>query len=141
TFVSGCDRIMAPRQSADRRESTAPPAAPLVRDFGRQAVRVPVRWDVRSAYDFLFSLSDDAGSTDDLPGEDRAWLTKSKDALRSQVGDQLDLYASEFCILLAGLAVDRPDVTDAAAFLRLLNQTSVSEIVALIVRTYFRDPA
>jgi DNA-binding transcriptional ArsR family regulator len=99
-----------------------------------------VRWDVRSAYDFLFSLSNDAGSTDDLPAEDRAWLTKSKEALRGQVGDELELYATEFCILLAGLAVDRPDVTDAAGFLRLLNQTSVADVVALIVHTYFHDP-
>src|SRR6478672_656328 len=102
---------MAPRQTRDRQEPAPSAAAPLVRDFGRQGGTVQVRWDVRTAYDFLFSLSDDAGSTDDLPADDRRWLTRSKEALRSQVGESLTLYASEFCILLAGLAVDRPDVT------------------------------
>src|SRR5437588_103146 len=113
---------MAPRQSGDRREATASAPTPLVRGFGRQggSAAIQIRWDVRTAYDFLFSLSDDAGSTDDLPAEDRRWLGKSKDALRAQVGEALALYGSEHCILLAGLAVDRPDVQDAAGFLRLL---------------------
>ena len=37
-----------------------------------------VEWDVRTAYDFVFALSDDAGSTDDLPPADRTWLADGK---------------------------------------------------------------
>jgi hypothetical protein len=29
------------------------------------------------AYDFVFSLSGDAGSTDDLPAPDREWLRRA----------------------------------------------------------------
>ena len=94
----------------------------------------------RTAYDFLFSLSDDAGSTEDLPSDDRRWLSKSRDALRQQVGDNLSIYGSELCILLAGLAVDRPDVQDAAGFLRLLNQTPDEAFVHAILADDRRDP-
>ena len=130
---------MAPRQARDRREPSTPPT-PLVRDFGRQGAGVRVRWDVRTTYDFVFSLSEDAGSTDDLPPEDRRWLTKARGGLRDQVGEALDLYASEFCIVFAGLAVDRPDVTDAAGFLRLLNESSVRDIVSVVFAEDLRDP-
>ena len=132
---------MAPRQSRVQRDPIGPAlAAPLVRDFGRQAANIRVRWDVRPTFDFLFSLSDDAGSTDDLPPDDRRWLAKAKAGLRAQVGEDLDLYASEFCILLAGLAVDRPDVTDAAGFLRLLNDASMAEIRSMVIAEDMRNP-
>ena len=79
---------MAPRQSRARREPVADLPAPRVRDFGRQAGgSFQIRWDVRTAYDFVFALSDEAGSSDDLPAEDRRWLTRAKDQLSSQVGD------------------------------------------------------
>jgi DNA-binding transcriptional ArsR family regulator len=134
---------MAPRQSRDRRETPAQAGAPLVRDFGRQATApaIPVRWDVRTAYDFLFSLSDDAGSTDDMPAEDRRWLEKARKALESQAGDAVSLYGQEFCIPFAALAVDRPDVTDAAGFIRLLNATADADVVTAVLADDLRDPA
>jgi DNA-binding transcriptional ArsR family regulator len=116
------------------------PPAPLVRDFGRQAGSAQVRWDVRTAYDFLFSLSDEAGSTDDLPASDRHWLEKAKAGLRSQVGDALRLYGQEFCIPFAALAVDRTDVMDAAGFIRLLNSTPDEAVVRTLVADNLRDP-
>jgi DNA-binding transcriptional ArsR family regulator len=88
---------------------------------------------VRTAYDFLFSLSDDSGSTEDLPTEDRRWLENAKGALRSQVGDVLDLYAHEILIALATLLTDRPQVGDAGAFLRLLHATPTDVMVGGIV--------
>jgi DNA-binding transcriptional ArsR family regulator len=124
--------------------SPAPASAPvpLVRDFGRPSASIAadVRWDVRTAYDFLFSLSDDCGSTDDLPSEDRRWLENAKGALRSQVGNALDMYAHEILIALATLAIDRPDVRDAAAFLRLLHTTPTDELVLGLFGDDLRDP-
>jgi len=134
---------MAPRQSRDHREPPAPAATPLVRDFGRQTTptAIPVRWDVRTAYDFLFALSDEAGSTDDMPADDRRWLQKSKAALSAQVGDAVRLYGHEFCIPFASLAVDRPDVTDAAAFVRLVHATPDRDAVSSLVADDLRDPS
>jgi len=48
-----------------------------VRDFTGGRVDQAIEWDVRTVYDFLFSLSEDAGTTDDLPAEDRRWLTQN----------------------------------------------------------------
>jgi DNA-binding transcriptional ArsR family regulator len=132
---------MAPRQTRDRHEPPTPAAvAPRVRDFSRGAAPIQIRWDVRTAYDFLFSLSDESGTTDDLAPDDRRWLTKSKDALRGQVGDALAVYGSEFCVILASLAVDRPDVTDAAGFVRLLHSTPNETIIPALVADDLRDP-
>ena len=59
-------------------------ARPPVRDFagGRSFA---VEWDVRPVFDFMFSLSPDAGRTDDLPADDRRWLTEAKAALPEPV--------------------------------------------------------
>jgi DNA-binding transcriptional ArsR family regulator len=133
---------LAPRQSRDRREPVVAAPAPRVRDFMRQASAPPinVQWDIRTAYDFLFALSDEAGSSDDLPAEDRRWLAKAKAALTSQRAGTVDLYGREFCIPLAGLAIDRPDVIDAAGFIRLINATPVADVVAALVADDLRDP-
>ena len=40
---------------------------PVVRDLTRGGVSYRIDWDVRTAFDFVFSLSGDAGSTEDLP--------------------------------------------------------------------------
>src|SRR4249919_65550 len=101
-------RSLARTRAAD---VPAAPARAIVRDFTRPATTpYEVELDVRTVYDFVFSLSDDAGSTDDLPAADRSWLSEAKASLRAQAGDALDVYGSEFCVVLAGLAVDRPEV-------------------------------
>ena len=72
---------MAPRPTAPR--STRPEAArpaPAVRDFRAAQAAYKIEWDVRAVYDFVFSLSDEAGSTDDLPSNDRRWLTEARNA-------------------------------------------------------------
>lgn len=131
-------------RTARRVRPIAPPAAParaIVRDFSRTAAApYRVEFDVRTVYDFVFSLSDDAGSTDDLPASDRAWLTESKATLRRRTGDALDLYASELCIVLAGLAVDRPEVRDAADFVAMLATLDDAVIARVAVSEDLRDP-
>ncbi len=126
--------------SVRRRTSTAPVASsrPPIRDLtGRGAYSV--EWDVRTIYDFVFSLSDDAGSTEDLPSHDRDWLRTERAALREEVGEAIDLYASELCVVLVGLTIDRPDVTDAAAFVRALDDTDPRDVVRAVILDH-RDP-
>jgi DNA-binding transcriptional ArsR family regulator len=124
---------MAARSTVRRAELVrSAPARPAIRDFTGSA-RYTVEWDVRTVYDFVFSLSDDAGSTDDLPTPDREWLTAAKAELRTDLGDAVDLYASEVCTVLAGLAVDRPDVTRAADFVTLIRALDQDEIIRMLL--------
>lgn len=115
------------------------PAA-RVRDFTRAGADASVEWDVRTAYDFVFSLSDDAGSTDDLPAADRTWLEGAKGKLRASNGDALDMYGKELCVVLAGLAVDHPEAKDAAGFVRLMDASDDDTLLRVIVGDHLRDP-
>ncbi len=116
------------------------PARAIVRDYSRPAsTAFSVEFDVRTAYDFVFSLSDDAGSTDDLPAPDRAWLSEAKASLRAQAGAALEVYGTELCVVLAGLAVDRPDVHDAADLAALVATLDDEAIVRAIAADDLRD--
>src|SRR6266508_2104554 len=84
------------------------PAA-AVRDFRGTTASCDIEWDVRTVYDFVISLSDEAGSTDDLPPADRRWLTEARAALPEMIRtDREALLGSELCINIAELVVDRP---------------------------------
>jgi DNA-binding transcriptional ArsR family regulator len=131
------------RSAARARAADVPavPARAIVRDFTRPATApYEVEFDVRTVYDFVFSLSDDAGTTDDLPASDRAWLSEAKANLRAQAGDSLDVYGSELCVVLAGLAVDRPEIHDAADLAALIGSLDDATIVRAIVADDLRDP-
>lgn len=125
----------APRQAVPTVEGAR------IRDFSRgRAAPVAVEFDVRTVYDFVFSLSDDAGSTDDLPARDRSWLAEAKKDLRAEVGDVVDLYGSELCVVLAGLAVDRPEVRRAAEFVELVRSTPDPVVLRTILAEELRNP-
>lgn len=128
------------RRATIRRAEFDDVQSPLLREFGRPVDTATVEWDVRTVYDFVFSLSDDTSRSEDFAPEDRRWLERARDTVRSQVGEAFDLYASEFCIVLAGLAVDRPDVTDAAGLVRLLGRTDVAEIQQIVLGEDLRSP-
>src|SRR5205085_3748500 len=86
-----------------------PPARASVRDFAGGA-GFDVEWDVRPVYDFLFSLSGDAGSTEDLPQADRTWLKDARASLAQPVrAASAALFENEISIHVVSLAVDRPD--------------------------------
>jgi DNA-binding transcriptional ArsR family regulator len=125
---------------ATKKPAPEPAANPQIRDFSRSTTTLSVEWDVRTAYDFVFSLSDDAGATGDLPQADRDWLATAKAGLRETHGSAFDLFAHELCIVLAGLAVDRPEVTDAASLLALIEATDDETIVRTILSEELRDP-
>ena len=91
----------------------------MVRDVG--AGNAPAgRFDVRTAFDFAISLTSDVGDHDELPAEDRRWLERARAALPDRLRPADRRRAVH---LGAGLIVDRPDITDAAAFVDLLEQT------------------
>src|SRR6476661_5352732 len=103
---------------ATRRPMGRPTDVPhraIVRDLTRTGASYRIDWDVRTAYDFIFSLSGDAGSTDDLPAVDRAWLTETRKSLPSAVQAGIaDLFESELAIHAGVLLVDQPDARTSA---------------------------
>lgn len=123
-----------PATSRRSRATTAVRPGPArVRDFSRTLAAVSIEWDVRTAFDFVFSLSDDAGATDDIPGPDRLWLRSARTSLEATVGEGLKLYGSEFCVVLAGLAIDHPEVQDARAFVDLVAGSSRQAILRTVL--------
>jgi DNA-binding transcriptional ArsR family regulator len=116
----------APERSADA------PQRPAVRDF-TGGTGFPIEWDVRPVYDFVFSLSDDAGSTDDLPAADRRWLTDARASLPQDLRTSVDrLFGSELAIHIASFLVGRPETRTARDFVTALEQATPSEILAAI---------
>jgi len=86
-----------------------------VRDFTGAAPRFAIEWDVRPAYDFLFSLSPDAGGTDDLPAEDRRWLRDARARLGEVASERLTrVTKDEIAIHLVGFLVDHPELQTAS---------------------------
>jgi len=133
---------MAARPATHHRDVPAAMPVPRVRDFsGARTAPIAVDFDVRTVYDFVFSLSDDAGGTDDIPAADRAWLADAKAAMRALFGDSLGLYGEELCIVLAGLAVDRPQVQNASDFVDLIAGLDDQSILRVIVGEDLRNPA
>jgi DNA-binding transcriptional ArsR family regulator len=126
---------MAARPTA-RRSAGRPadaPARPIVRDLTRGEVALRIDWDVRTAYDFVFSLSGDAGSTDDLPAPDRQWLTETRAALAPDVREGVtDLFETELAIHAGVLLVDRPDVRTSADVVELVESSSPHDLLEAI---------
>jgi DNA-binding transcriptional ArsR family regulator len=134
---------MTPRPAGRRADAAvATRTQPLVRDYSRSAgAPYRVEFDVRTVYDFVFSLSDDAGSTDDLLEADRRWLTEAKAALPASVkADFQDLFASEVAVVVAGLAVDRPAATSAADLVELVRSSEPEALVNQMFAEARRDP-
>ena len=71
------------------------PAAPLatpgranMRDVtGGTTPGVEIKFDARTAFDFVYSLDQEAGSTDDLPTADRKWLHEERAKLPGPLRD------------------------------------------------------
>jgi hypothetical protein len=79
---------------------------------------VDVRFDPRTAFDFVFSLDDDTGSTEDLPAVDRKWLAESRAKLPSKVAE---LPHRAGAIWAATFLVDRPEIVDAEQLTELVH--------------------
>ena len=109
----------ATRVVRERPAETAQPR-PAVRDLSRGPASFRIDWDVRPAFDFVFSLWDDAGETEDLPAADREWLAASKGAMPADVATKFQrLFDSGICMHVAVIAVDKPDDPDGGGPRRL----------------------
>jgi DNA-binding transcriptional ArsR family regulator len=130
-------RTRSPRASSTQ-EALRPAA---VRDFRGTAAGYRIEWDIRTVYDFIISLSDDAGSTDDLPPADRRWLTEARAALLPSIrADREALLGSELCINIAELAVDRPDATSPAALVAAVSELDRQTAAEYLFADMFREP-
>jgi DNA-binding transcriptional ArsR family regulator len=130
-------------RSLPRRAATPPIApGPLVRDFSgtRTATSVRVDFDVRTVFDFVFSLSAEAASTDDIPAPDRHWAEGSRTEMRALFGESLDRYGDELCVMLAGLVVDRPEVRTASDFVDLVSRLDDATLVRAVMAEDLREP-
>ena len=117
-------------------------AGPAVRDFRASTASYRIEWDVRTVYDFVFSLSDDAGSTEDMPAADRRWLTAVRAALPEPAkADRASLLADEVCIQVAETIVELPDVRTPAAFVAALGAMDPRTALRTIASDLFRDSA
>jgi DNA-binding transcriptional ArsR family regulator len=132
---------MAARSGGRGSATQIAPAAPRVRDFsGGLGGGLRVDYDARTVYDFVFSLSDDVGTTEDLPAVDRRWLAGAREEMRALFGETFEMYGATLCIMLAGLAVDRPEVSTAARFVDLVTDLDDGTIVRMVVGEDLRDP-
>ena len=61
--------------------------------------------------------------------------------VRAATGEAFELYgSSELCVTLATLAVDRPEITDAASFVGLLRDADPASVLRAIIGEDLRDP-
>lgn len=87
-----------------------------VRDYTGGGTSHVIEWDVRPAYDFLFSLTDDAGKSDDLPAEDRDWLRDARASLAAVAKTEIDkLGEHDWTVHLAAFVVERRELRTADA--------------------------
>lgn len=117
----------------------AAPATPRVRDFSGQATSYAIAWDVRSVYDFLFSLNEDDDFPHDLLEADRAWRDDARAALLAAMPEDAPLIGSEVAIMVAAVAVEHPEVATVDAFLDVLESTPTPELLSLIMCDLVRD--
>jgi DNA-binding transcriptional ArsR family regulator len=111
-----------------------------VRDFSGGGAYA-IDWDVRPVYDFVFSMSDEAGSTDDLPAADRQWLEESKTSLPAAArASAAELFATEVAIQVATFAVEHPELRTARQFVDAVATAAPATIVASILCEVGREP-
>jgi DNA-binding transcriptional ArsR family regulator len=129
------------RRSSATAVRTGGPAAPQVRDFSAPGASFAIDWDVRPIYDFLFSLTSEAGSTDDLPEADRQWLRDARTAMPEEIRSEMEaMFSSEMGIYVAAFAVGRPDLTSVDAFVDALDDIPTDELLSTILCDLERDP-
>jgi DNA-binding transcriptional ArsR family regulator len=122
----------ATRHTRERQTPDVQVRAP-VRDLNRGSASFAIDWDVRPVYDFVFSLSGDAGSTDDLPATDRKWLADAKADLPAEVRDAATrLFESEVAIHIAVVVVDRPALRTADDVVAAISSSDPRDVIRAI---------
>jgi len=105
---------------------------PSVRDFTAGAAGFTIEWDVRPVYDFLFSLSDDAGATEDLPADDRRWLKESREALAAAGYPLAGVLQHDVAVHVAAFAVARPWLRTVDSFLDALESEGPAPLLQAV---------
>ncbi len=133
--------LAATRTTARRSSPTSTPAAgPQVRDLASPSAGFVIEWDARSLYDFLFSLTGDAGATEDLPETDRAWLRDARAALAPEIAAEVtELFGAQLGIFLAAFVVERPGIATVDQLLDALAAVSTHELIATVLRDFAHD--
>jgi len=124
----------------------APPRAvqPPVRDFtGTATPTFAIEWDVRPAFDFLFSLSTDTGTGEDLPAADRTWLKNALAALpketRTYLGQE---HQRDILVHIGSWLVTRTEIRTAAQVAAAVADAEPAELFrALAMYTHDTEPA
>lgn len=117
---------------------TAVPGRAMMRDVtSGSAPTVDVRFDARTAFDFVFSLDDDTGSTDDLPSADRKWLAEARTTLPPRLAE---LPHRGGAIWAATFLVDRPEVVDAEQLTDLVRSLPGSALATAVLADDLRRP-
>jgi len=108
------------------------PGRPMLRTVG--AAPITVEFDVRTAYDFMISLSDDAGSTEDLPAPDREWLTRARASLPELARrDREGFLANEAFLGAVVVAVERPEARTSAELVEAIRTTDPKALARLLM--------
>lgn len=119
----------------------AAPRGPQVRDFASPSAGFVVEWDVRSVYDFLFSVGGEEPRVADLSEEDGTWLVGARTRLQEAVGeDAQTMFGAEMGIYVAALAVERPDLTSIESFVAELDRIPTDELLRAVLCDLGRDP-
>ncbi|MFP5343331.1 MAG: ArsR/SmtB family transcription factor [Candidatus Limnocylindria bacterium] len=134
--------LAAPRPTPRTdRSAPAPTPAPQIRDMAARATGFSVDFDVRTVYDFLFSLAEDAGKTDDLPAAERDWLRTTRESLAEDLRPDLArLFGGQLAIHLGGLVVERADVRTTDALVDAVEAMATPDLLATILRDVAHDP-
>ena len=121
-----------------RTSASAP--APRVRDFSTPQSGFSIEWDVRTIYDFLFSLSDEKEFPHDLLEVDRTWLAEARAALATAHPDEAMVVGSDIAILVGSFAVEHPELRTVDAFLDALDETPTQSLLSTVLCDLVTDP-
>jgi DNA-binding transcriptional ArsR family regulator len=137
---------MAARPTSRRAPTEFPAEAPTrspVRDFTGGGTSHVIEWDVRPVYDFMFSLSGDAGATDDLPTDDREWLKAARATLPDTAQTQLDvLCENDLTVHLAAFIVERRELRTADQVVAALEAAGPGPVLrAIFSEAILAEPA
>src|SRR5256885_2540268 len=130
--------VRSPSSRPPRAETPRP--APVVRDFRGAGASYAIEWDVRTVYDFLISLSDDAGGSDDLPAADRRWVADARAGLPEPIrADRQALLGNELCIQIAEFAAEQPSIVEPAAFVQAVAELEPTDPLRYGLADLYQD--
>ncbi len=124
---------MASRSASTGPRPGARPSRPPVRDFTGGSPSFRIEWDVRPAFDLIFSLANDSGG-EDLPAADRAWLADAKaelpESIRAYLGRD---HNADSLVHVGGYLVERTDVRTSGEVVEALRGASPVQMFRMLL--------